>query len=120
VLFRDSHAFGAEVIHHTVVHLDDRVHFRLTDRQEPRGELLVANESQALRGESDLLVHLPREPESDRQREHEDRFDRDQPEMAVEEQVGAEPREEQVQHHEVGDGAPAQAHTAISYFSKRR
>ena len=58
--------------------------------------------------------------QADSQRDQEDRLDGEQPEAVVEKQVGAEAGEDQVEHDEVGDGAAAQAHTVISYFSKRR
>ncbi len=37
-----------------------------------------------------------------------------------EKQIDSQRGEDRVQGDEVGDGAPAQAHTGISYFSKRR
>ena len=37
-----------------------------------------------------------------------------------EKQVDGQRGEDRVQGDEIGDGAPAQAHTGISYFSKRR
>ncbi len=70
--------------------------------------------------EPELPVHLAREPQPDHQRGREHHLDGDQPEGAVEKEVDGQRREECVQNDEVGDGAPAQAHTVISYFSKRR
>ena len=120
MLLGDAHALFPEVVDHPVVDADQLVDLRLSDRQEPRREFLVANQAQALGGEPEMAVHLARQPQADDQREREDDLDRNQPEGVVEKQVDGQRCEDRVQGDEVGDGAPAQAHTVISYFSKRR
>ena len=120
MLLGDAHALVAEMVDHPVVDADQLVDLRLADRQEPRRELLVSNQAQALGGEPEMPVHLARQPQAGDQRQREDGFDGNQPEGVVEKQVDGQRGEDRVQGDEIGDGAPAQAHTGISYFSKRR
>ncbi len=120
VLLREPHALVAQVVDHAVVDADDLVDLGLAHRQEPGRELLVADQPQALGGQPELAVHLARQPQTHEERHGEHRFDADQPEPVVEEEVDGQRREDQVDRDEVGDGAPAEGHTVISYFSKRR
>ena len=120
VLLGDAHAFVPEMVDHPVVDADQLVDLRLPDRQEPRRELLVSNQAQALGGEPEIPVHLAPQAQPDDERQREDGFDGNQPEGVCEKQIDSQRGEHRVQGDEIGDGAPAQAHTGISYFSKRR
>ena len=120
MLLREADALGAEPIDHPVVDRDQIVDFGLPDRKESRRELFVANQAQPLGRKPQLRIQVARESPSDKQRDGEGGFDREQPERIVPEQVNAEGREHPVDHDEVGDGTPPEGHTVISYFSKRR
>ena len=120
MLFGEPHALLAQMIDHPVVDADQLVDLRLTDRQEPRRELLVADQPQPLASHPELPKHLTRQAHPDGERQHEHRLDGQQPDRVVEEEIGAQRREDQMEDNEVDDGPRAQAHTLISYFSKRR
>ena len=120
MLLRQANALVTQMIDHPVVDVDQPIDIRLTDREESRRELLVADQSQALGRQPEVAIHLARQTEAGNQRRREDRFDREQPEAVVAEQVDGEAGEDQVEDDQVGDGAPAETHTAISYFTNRR
>ena len=120
VLLGEAHALVAQAIDHAVVERDQLVDVGLADRQEARRERLVVDEAAGVRGERPIADGAPDEADADRQRRDQRDFDADQRVGLGPHQPAAEAGQRQVHHHEVGDQPRPEAHTVISYFSKRR
>ena len=120
MLLGEAHALVAQAIDHAVVERDQLVDVGLADRQEARGEGLVVDEAAGVGGERPIADGAPHEADADRQRHGQGDLDADERVRLRPHEPAAEAGQRQVHHHEVGDQPRPEAHTVISYFSKRR
>jgi hypothetical protein len=120
VLLGEAYALVAQRVDHAVVERDQVVDVGLADRQEARGERLIVDEAPRVGGQRPMADGPPHQADADRERQRQRDLDADQRVGLGPDQPAAQAGQRQVHHHEIGDQPGAEAHTEISYFSKRR
>jgi hypothetical protein len=121
VLLGEADPLVAQPVDHPVVERDDLVDVGLAHRQEARRERLVVHQAPGVRRQRAVGEGAADEADADGEGEGQRAFDGEQPPgRRLPHQPAADAGHGQVHHHEVGHQPAAEAHTGISYFSKRR